>query len=321
VAATVAAVIAVILAACGAPSPPSSVDAVPTIDAAMAAGLAKLDPGSRALLKQLDPAEWAEAYLFGATPPRALAVDAGLDVAPPQVGSAGPFILVAGPPAVIFRVGGDASVIGIALQEDRRALRVIASAPANRPLPVPGRPYVARPLVVAANPDGDVPAGRRALLIAALSKEIVTIDGRPYEEVDSDTESCDPARVRCSVHVSGHAHDATFLEADDWDAEEPEPGPGAETTVSATQSGAIPRWLAREAERIARSDPGTAARIHGYTRLTAFRWVSDKLLIFIEYIGRCQAGPEGPINCRDTLTVTVDPAARAVVDITEELGQ
>jgi hypothetical protein len=306
-------------------SPLPSVDAVATVEALAPAGLAKLDPPSRALVEELNPNEWARAELStGADAQvRLVAVHAGLQLTPAFPG--GP-VGVLGPVRSILSVASDEAIAGVVLHEDERALRVISPAlPANTVMPVPAQPYAARHLVVPPEQrGGDIPAGRRAALMAVLEKEITTIDGAPYANLQSD-ESCEPEPPTCRLLLIGQRENANLLaQADNWEARLLVAPTGVETTVIDMGANSLPRWVAREAERIARSDPAAAAAISGYTTVSTFRWASGgNLVIFVEYArtGPCRAtGRPRPGDCTDTLTVAVDPAAAAVLDIDEVLS-
>jgi hypothetical protein len=322
-----AAAITLLLVACGPqPTPsvaPQSVEPIATVEDLPPAGLAKLDPPSRALVEELNPNEWARAELStnADAQVRLLAVGAGLQVTP---GFPGGPVGVLGPFPAILRVATDPAVAGVVMDEDERALRVVSPPlPANTVLPVPAQPYGARHLVVP--PDhraGDIPAGRRAALIAALEKEITTIDGAPYSDLQS-SESCEPKPVTCRVAVIGQRQNANLLaQADNWEAHLLVAPTGVETWVVDMGASSLPRWLAREAERIARSDAAAAAVIAGYSTVSTFRWASGgNLVIFVEYerTRPCQGDGIGlgPSDCTDVLTVAVDPVAGTVVDVNE----
>jgi hypothetical protein len=325
-----------VIAACGAPplTPSPSVQGAPSVEAVQTVeplpplGVAKLDPPSGALVKELGPGEWtrAELSVTAEAPVRRLATEAGLQVAPGFEGAG--VIVVLGPLPAILRVASDAAVVGVVLREDDRALRPVAAPlPANTVLPVPALPYVGRALVIPPEQGaGAIPAGRRAALMAALEGEITTIDGAPYSRLQS-SESCEPKPVTCRLSVTGQRENASLLaQADVWDAHLVLTPTGVQTTVIAMSASALPRWLAREAERIARSDGPTAVLIGRYATLSTFRWASGgNLVISIEYTRTGPCKPRGgiglgPRECTDALTVAVDPAARTVVDVDEALS-
>jgi hypothetical protein len=323
-----AAAIALVLVACGTqPVPsvaPQSVEPIATIEALAPAGLGKLDPPSRALVEELNPNEWARAELStnAEAQVRLLAVQAGLQVTP---GFPNGPVGILGPLPAILRVASDAAVAGVVMHEDERALRVISPPlPANTVLPVPAQPYGALHLVVPPEQrGGDIPAGRRAALMAALEKEITTIDGAPYSDVQSD-ESCEPKPVTCRVALIGQRENANLLaRTDSWEAHLLVAPTGVQTWVVDLGASSLPRWLAREAERIARSDQAAAAVIAGYSTVSTFRWASGgNLVIFVEYARSrpCRAGGGiglGPSDCTDALTVIVDPVAGTVLDVDE----
>jgi hypothetical protein len=330
----VAAAVALAAAGCGtAASPalssaPPSVEALPTVEPVPPAVLAKLPAESRALLEQLDGAEWARADLTvtADAPVRRLATEAGLRVMPGIDTGQVLVMSVLGPARAILRVAADAAVEGVVMHEDERAQRVVAPPlPPNTVLPVPGQPYVGRALVIPPEQRaGDIPAGRRAALMAALEKEVTTIDGEPYLDLQS-SESCEPAPAMCRLAVIGQRQNANLLaQADSWEAHLLVAPTGVQTWVVDMGASSLPRWLAREAERIARTDPATAAVIAGYTTISTFRWASGgNLVIFVEYSRTrpCQAGGGGiglgPLECTDVLTVAVDPVAGTVVDVDE----
>jgi hypothetical protein len=217
-------------------------------------------------------------------------------------------------------------VVGVVLHEDDRALRQISGRlPGNTVLPVPAQPYLGGRLVIPLDQrDGDIPAGRRAAMIAALQGEISTIDGAPYKQLQS-SESCEPKPVTCRLSVQGKRENAGLLATiDQWDAHLVLTRTGVQTTVIAMTASALPRWLAREAERIARSDGRAGVLIGRYATLSTFRWASGgNLVIFVEYSRTRPCDAHGllrPLECTDVLTVAVDPAAGTVVDIDEALS-
>jgi hypothetical protein len=327
----IVATIAVVLAACGtAPlSPPPSVEPVASVEPLAPAGVAKLDPASRALLETLDTAGWAKAALAVTADAavRRAAVEAGLEVTGGFDNGTLSQIGVQGPLPAIFRIAVDPAVESVFLQEDDRAMRPISSPlPAETVFPVPAPPYVGRALVIP--PDqrsGAIPAGRAQSLLAALEREITTIDGEPYSQVQS-SESCEPAPVTCQLSLVGGGADGSITGAQDhWEARLVVTRTGVVTTVIDSGANSLPRWLAREAERIARSDASAALAIARYTTVSSFRWASGgSLVIFVEYArtGPCQAtGRPRAGDCTDTLTVAVDPAAATVLDIAEVLSR
>lgn len=311
----------------------------PTPPAFDPSGLAKLDDASRALLALLEPGEWARAYVDPLDLPRAVIVARAAGFTVPDPLGPADALNVIGPAEAIVRLAADPSVRLVTLDEDNRASRTVA-APlrADAVLPIPGAPYRTQPLPLA--PSADLGAGRSAPLLAGLGRSIVTIDGRPFQRMET-TLGCEPHEPRpvvCRLVVTGWRTAANgFATTDEWSATEAE-ARGVAPTVEAQTLAAIPRWLAREAERVARSDPTAAARIARYTLINAFTWApGPPLEIAVYYIRPCAmtGRANGPLTasvgiisldladtgtCYDWLSVRVDMTTRQVLAIDEHAG-
>jgi hypothetical protein len=328
-----------VLVGCGGPSAPTtpSAPSAQNQDVPLSlAGLAKLDDPSRALLRQLDAGEWVTALLTvkdsasvrRLARQRGLGVDRGIDPRPD--------ISVLGPPAAILDVAANPAVIVITLAEDDRALRPVAAVRPNAPaLPQPGRPYIGRRLDVPQRRNGEiVPPERRQPLIAALAQAIVTIDGLPLRFMDA-SEGCDPPTQQCFVSIDGRREDVNLIASHDGWFVESSPEHGFRPVVTMDTTAAMPRWLERDAERIARSSNGDApARIAAYARISAFRWTADPLRVDVFYSRPCAESGSALLvrarasdvqladtgTCDDILDVTVDPASGTVTNVVQFTG-
>jgi hypothetical protein len=214
------------------------------------------------------------------------------------------------------------------LNEINLAMRPVAAPIADdTTLPMPGRPYVAGvPLNVEPSALG-IARERREPMLASLAKAIVTIDGQPYQgfeiaawcHTEAGQERCDFEALG-AVSRSGGRSDVwriTATAASGWSAIG---GPEDRPTYSG-----VPRWLSREAERIARSDPATAAAIATYAWIGASEWDPDAPGVISLLYGRsCDAQVfrlalagrgvlAGTGECFDYLKLRVDVGRKLVV--------
>jgi hypothetical protein len=290
--------------------------------------LAKLSPGSRDVALALGPGESAESVLETTNSRLIVALARGHGLAPVASEPGVEIVEVTGPVEQILALVGHPSVSGASLNEVVLAMRPIAAPIADdTTLPVPGRPYVAGfPLNVEPSALG-IAHDRREPMLASLAKAIVTIDGQPYQDFEiaawCHTEA---GQERCGFEAlggvtrSGGRSDVwrvTATAANGWSAIG---GPEDRPTYSG-----VPRWLAREAERIARSDPATAAVIATYEWIGGSEWDPDAPGVISVLYGRsCGAHVfrvafagrgllAGTGECLDYLTLRVDVGRKLVV--------
>ena len=290
--------------------------------------LAKLRPEARDVALALEPGESAESVLETTNSRLIVALARGHGLAPIASDPGVELVEVTGPIEGIIALVGHPSVSGASLNEIVLAMRPIAEPIADdTTLPMPGRPYVAGvPLNVEPSALG-IARDRREPMLASLAKAIVTIDGQPYEGFDiaawCHTEA---GQERCgfealgAVTGSGGRSDVwrvTATAASGWSAIG---GPDDHPTYSG-----VPRWLSREAERIARSDPATAAVIATYAWIGGSEWDPDAPgLISLLYGRSCDAHVfrlafaghgvlAGTGECLDYLTLRVDVGRKLVV--------
>lgn len=311
----------------------------PALAALDPAGVARLDPASRDLIGILDPGEWVNGSLLTREPAVVAELAQTMGLAP-MVGDVvvGPGeqgdVNLLGPHEAMVRLAAHPSVTSLLLAEDLRVLRVVAPPrPAGEALPNPGQPYLGLPLPI--RPDAfPVPPEWRAAMLTSLAGTVQTIDGRPYESVTFDGTCEDSGPMTCYgdltgvVGGSGGRSDGWSFhaaEADGW-AVVLEPGQ--------PRLNGVPRWLGREAERIARSDPASAAAIADYAWVWGFTWnPASPGLVQVRYARQCETGSAartaslamGPIaatgECRDMLVITVDIPTGQVVgrEVLQEL--
>jgi hypothetical protein len=304
-------------------APSDEADARPGIDAAV---LAKLDPRSRDVAISLEPGEWAQAALETSDSRRIVALGRGRGL-DRFLSATGPDIVdLRGPVEAILAVVGDPSVSRVSLGEDLRAMRTVAAQVGDeRAIPVPGQPYLALALNIDLGPSA-IPPARRGPMLTSLARLIVTIDGQPYQHLHIEDWCHGDAPVTCgleatgSVARSGGQSDAwlvTATAATGWTAIlAPEDRP---------RLNGVPRWLTREAERIARADPAVAQVIAAYQQVDGASWDPNAPgLISVLYsrgcaghAGRLAAAGGGVIadtgQCFDQLELQVDVPAQRVV--------
>jgi hypothetical protein len=299
------------------------------------AGLAKLDGKSLELARFLDAGEFVGGTLVTQEPSVVIALgrsfgltpEGGDDIDQVELGpgeQAQAYFL--GPHQAIIKLAGHPSVISATLSEDVRALRVVAPPrPAGEPMPISGRPYVGVPLPVEPSLL-DMALDRRAQILASLGEIVETIDGRPYVSVSISGDCAEVAQVSCTIDIAGVAP-RSVDQWDSWSGVATEAS-GWSVTLEPARShlAGVPRWLAREAERIARNDPAAAAEIGQYEEVVDFTWDHEAPgLISIRYWRGCEFGSHPRIAwladhgvadagvCRDLLDVTVDVPANDVV--------
>jgi hypothetical protein len=290
--------------------------------------LAKLNPGMRDIALALEPGESVESVLETTNSRLIVALARGHGLAPVASDPGVELVEVTGPIEQILALVGHPSVSAASLNEVVLATRPIAAPLADGTvLPMPGRPYVAGvPLNVEPSALG-IARERREPMLASLAKAIVTIDGQPYQRFEiaawCHTEA---GQERCgfealgAVSRSGGRSDVwrvTATAASGWSAIG-----GLEDHP--TYSG-VPRWLSREAERIARSDPATAAAIATYAWIGGSEWDPDAPGVISLLYGRsCDAHVfrlafagtgvlAGTGECFDYLTLRVDVGRKLVV--------
>ena len=125
---------------------------------------------------------------------------------------------------------------------------------------------------------------------------------------------------RQTLTITGRRQNANLLAQDDtWSANLPDGNVSA--ILGGEVESSLPRWLGREAERIARSDAAARVLIARYATIASFRWANGgNLVIFIEYTAPAPCKIGLGADCLNRLTLAVDPAAGTVLDIEEDLG-
>ena len=305
--------------------PPDGADSGARLDAN---ALAKLTPGMRDVALALEPGESVESVLETTNSRLIVALARGHGLAPVASDPGVELVEVTGPIEQILALVGHPSVSGASLNEVVLAMRPIAAPLADdTTLPMPGRPYVAGvPLNVEPSTLG-IARDRREPMLASLAKAIVTIDGQPYQGFEiagwCHTEA---GQERCGFEAlgdvtrSGGRSDVwrvTATAASGWSAID---GPDDRPTYSG-----VPRWLSREAERIARSDPATAAVIATYAWIGGSEWdpaapgvisllygrSCDAYVFRLAFAGSGVLAETG--DCFDYLTLRVDVSRKLVV--------
>jgi hypothetical protein len=314
------------------PAPGLAVAASPT-STPPPASFSKLDGPSRELAEDLGPGEKVTAALL-VRDDEAVATlasdarEAGLTVEP--AGGERSQVTVTGPHEDVLALTSLPIVGSARLTEDLSALRVLAAPlEPGRPFPVSGRPYVeGLPIDPMSIP---IPADRLAGMLGTLAEQVVTIDGQPYPDllVDGNCNG-EPVISECYIDFEG----ATVRggdRRDRWPIHSsvrtgwfPAVDPANPPTLRA-----VPRWLAREAERIARTDEATLEQIRHYTWVADFGWIpADAKLIEVRYLRTCPGGlgqiqvaslAGGPVAdhgvCVESVTVTVDVVTKRVVPL------
>jgi hypothetical protein len=293
----------------------------------------KLDGPSRELAESLSPGEVVTASFFARDDEQVAEITrrarkAGLKVEP--TGGEKPQVTVTGAHEAILELATLAIVGAGRLQEDIRAMRLIA-APIEPgwSMPVPGLPYADAGLTL--DPGRmPVPPDRRAALLAALAGLVETIDGQPYADLAVDGACSGEPVTDCWVYLDGAGVKGSER-TDRW----PIHASVATGWFAVFDRGdpptfrAVPRWLGREAERIARADQPALERIRAYAWIDYIAWnPTVPGVIEIGYGRTCGGGlgsahmaslDHGPVaedgTCEEFLTITVDLAGGRVVGI------
>jgi hypothetical protein len=314
-----------------APGPGVPSGASPT-DSPAPLAFSKLDGPSRALAESLLPGEVVSASLFSGNDDRlaeitARARKAGLTVEP--AGGDEPQVTVTGPHEAILELATLAIIGATRLHEDLRAMRPIAaSLQPGWSMPVPGRPYADGGLPI--DPGRIVvPPDLRAAMLAALAGLIETVDGRPYGNLTAEGSCAEPI-TDCWVYLEGAGVKGSER-VDHW----PIHASVATGWLAMFDRGdppvfrAVPRWLGREAERIARADESALDRIRDYERVEYIAWnPTAPGVIEVGYARTCGGGlgsahvaslDRGPVAedgpCDEYLTITVDVGGGRVVAV------
>jgi hypothetical protein len=297
-------------------------------------GVAKLDPKSRQLSGLLDAGESVGGSFVTRDPSLILDLGRSLGLDPqgadeieqPQLGPGEQAqVYLFGLTQPMIRLAAHPAVMSATLAEDFRALRPVAQPrAAGEPIPIliPGRPYVAVPLPM--DPmSPEIPPDRRAPILASLGQLVETIDGRPYASVSIDADCVDVPVSGCTISFAGLPAGSS----DQWDTWSGAATKAAGWTVAfepgqAPQLAGVPRWLTREAERIARSDAATATLIGQYEEIRDVTWDPAAAgQIRIRYWRMCALGSlprtawlaDHGVPCLDLLDVTVDVSTARVV--------
>jgi hypothetical protein len=313
------------VAAPGGVTPSDGADSGPRFDPN---ALAKLSPGMRDIALSLEPGESVDSVLETTNSRLIVALARGHGLVPVASDPGVEIVEVTGPIEQILALVGHPSVSAASLNEVVLAMRPVAAPIADdTTVPMPGQPYVAGvPLNVDASALG-IARDRREPMLASLAKAIVTIDGQPYQgfEIAAWCHS-EAGQERCgfealgAVTRSGGRSDVwrvAATAASGWSAIG---GPDDRPTYSG-----VPRWLSREAERIARSDPATAAVIATYQWIGGSEWDPDASGVISVLYGRpCDAHVfrlafadrgmlAGTGDCFDYLKLRVDVGRKLVV--------
>jgi hypothetical protein len=325
VATVIAGVAMAMRAAPDAPSGPAD-DAPP----AEPAGVRKLDVDSRRLVLVLEPRETVNATIFVVNDDGARAIAAaprerGLDPAV-AVGEES-YVEIRGPHEQILALVALPSAARATFTEDVSALRPVAAMlPAGITLPTPGQAYVEGGPPT--DPGALLAPERRAAVLGSMSQLVVSIDGGAYREQWFDGD-CGPAEVNeCWLSLvglpagSGGGTDVWIVHAtaaSGW--------LGVVDPQTVSRLNGVPRWLGREAERIARADPAMAAAIADYEWVAGFTWnPSAAGVVTVQYGRLCGAGlgldlaalGGGPLAddgaCREGFGVSVDVPGARVID-------
>ena len=302
----------------------------PRLSPAEATALAKIDLESRWLAVVLEPDELVTAAYFVADAQRAQliadrAAGAGLDAQ--VIGDFEAMVRVTGPRRELLEIASLAVVSRFSLEEDQRADRPTA-APLDRPLfvPQPGLPYAG--IGVPVGPlDLEELGPLGAAMVAPLGGLVVTIDGQPYVETQLSGTCGGQA---CVVTLSGRTRGSPFQDV--WSIQG-SPVTGLTARLDPTDPPmlrSIPRWLVREAERIARADPGVVAQIAAGDWIGEAGWdPAAPGLIALRYVAACGCCGSvddglagyladhngGPVACAGDLTVIVDVGDARVVGL------
>jgi hypothetical protein len=326
--AVVSAAVAVLVSA------PRLAGPIPTLSPAEAlspdqrAGFAKLQLDSRPMALAIEPDEVAYGHVVSVDSARA-------DVVADRARALGlrPVVSDEEPPSVSFRatrstileIAALREVANAWIEEDVAANRGISHPlPAGTQFPVPGMPYAETGLAVDAS-ELAIRGDRLRGLLGPIAAAVVTIDGRPYADARVEG-SCD--ETRCDLSLFGFP-DLAAGHTDVWRVQSSEatawlgaPIPGD----AGPEFHGVPRWLVREAERIARTDPAAAAAIARYELILDATWSPAMPgVISLFYSTPCGLGGDvsGPLGgqladtgeCIDQLMVVVDVPGGRVIEL------
>jgi hypothetical protein len=312
---------------------PSPVAPGADLTAAEQAVLGKLDADSRRLAIALEPEESVQATFVAGNEQRAeLVADQArtLGLVPSTTDMDRPTVAVTGPRRTVLSLAAMTAVASVTLEEDRRSDRPVAAAiPPPVSVPQPGAPYAGSGLPLD-QLDFRHLGAHKATIVAGLPDLVLSIDGQPYASHELEG-GCDP--TSCFASLIGHQAGSTAY-GDRWTVRGSAatgwfgvPDPGDPPLLTG-----VPRWLVREAERVARADPGVVAALAGFDTIGDATWSpSAPGIIRLSYFAACgccgfngdiagrvamaeiaEADP-GPGACAPTLIVTVDVGAGRVV--------
>ena len=271
------------------PSAPSTGIPGAGLTSAEQPGLAKVDVDSRRLAMALAPNELVTAHFQTGNDVRAERVvgrarDLGLD--PVIEDDERPSVRVLGPRVGVLTIASMTEVNRVWLDEDLRALRPVAAA-IGRPIALtsPGQPYLALGIPAPGSRSLEDLGPHRDRMLASLGGVVVTFDGRPYEHIDLEG-SC--GTTDCILKLGGQVADGS--DGDYWSV-----------TASAATAwigevrpddlpvlAGLPRWLVREAERIARADPKALAAIRNFDSMGSSFWNPDRPgVVELRYLSAC----------------------------------
>jgi hypothetical protein len=315
-------------------SAPSLAGPIPTLSPAEAlspeqrTGFAKLQLDSRAIALAIEPDEVAYGHFVSADGARADVVGdraRALGLRPIVSDEEPPSIDLSATRSTILEVAALREVVNAWIEEDLSANRGISHPlPAGTQLPVPGMPYAQTGLAIDAS-ELAIRGDRLRGLLGPIAAAVVTIDGRPYADARAEG-TCDANR--CELTLFGFP-DSAAGHTDVWRVQSsaatgwlggPIPGDAG------PEFHGIPRWLVREAERIARTDPAAAAAIARYELILDATWSPAMPgVISIFYSTPCGLGGDvsEPLGgqladtgeCMDQLKVVVDVPSGRVIDV------
>ena len=315
-------------------SAPSLAGPIPTLSPAEAlspeerAGFAKLRLDSRPIALAIEPDEVAYGHFVSGTSDRAEVVAdraRALGLRPTVSDEEPPSVYLTATRSTILEIAALTEVANAWIEEDISANRGISHPlPAGTLFPVPGLPYAETGLAVDAR-ELTIRGDRLRGLLGPLAATIVTIDGRPYDgaraEGTCDLTSCELTLFGFPALGAGHA--------DVWRVQSSEATGWLGAPIpndAGPEFRGVPRWLIREAERIARMDPGAAARIARYELILDTTWnPATPGVISLYYSTPCGMGGDvsAPLGrqladtgeCLDQLLVVVDVPGGRVIDL------
>jgi hypothetical protein len=287
-----------------------------------------LDARELGLVRSLQPGETVSAYFWEVSDARRLFATAA-ELRLPIEGDPGDpqtTIKVTGPPATVIALVARSGAGEVHLEERLDALRPVA-APLMpwQSIPVPGAPYRSFPLpgVTVRRTGTPLPAVAEQLFLQSAAPLVRTITGSPHDELDI-TLNCE--RQGCVAVVSGQFNDSGLngtsrgdawafvaVEATGWRARRDPVRAQALKGGQGEWFTAVPRWIAREAERIARANPVIAARIAGYEWIEGFGWDPDRPGLVRVVYGRPEGLARVPSNGR--MTADAGPEEHLVVSV------